>query len=233
MKTSVGISYKVYLKKNFSFVLLIFSVFFISACSSAPHYEAEKPVSGPLYWTASYYADKFHGRPTASGEIFNMHAMTAAHKTMSFGTRLHVTNLNNGRSVVVTINDRGPFVRGRQLDLSYGAAKKIGMIESGTARVKVRVLGRDTTYVKKVSYGASSGPFTLQVGSFRDKDNAYQLEDILSHTYGGVYVYQVNVNGMTYYRVCVGKFRTRDRANETANSLAGEGYGVMVITYEN
>ncbi len=232
MKISAVISYEVFLKKSFAFVLLIFAVLLINSCSSTPYYEAGRPISGPLYWKASYYADKFNGRPTASGEIFNMYAMTAAHKTMSFGTRLHVTNTNNGKSVVVTINDRGPFVKGRQLDLSYGAAKKIGMIESGTARVKVQVLGRDTSYVKKVSYGASSGPFTLQVGSFRDKDNAYQLEDILSHAYKGVYVYKVKINGIKYYRVCVGKFNSRDPADKIANKLAGEGYAVMVITYD-
>ncbi len=232
MKISAVISYEVSLKKSFAFVLLIITVLLINSCSSTPYYQAGRPISGPLYWKASYYADKFHGRPTASGEIFNMYAMTAAHKTMSFGTRLHVTNTNNGKSVVVTINDRGPFVKGRQLDLSFGAAKKIGMIESGTARVKVQVLGRDTSYVKKVSYGASNGPFTLQVGSFRDKDNAYQLEDILSHAYKGVYVYKVKINGIKYYRVCVGKFRSRDTADKIANRLAGEGYGVMVITYD-
>jgi rare lipoprotein A len=233
MRISAGISYEVNLRKSCLSVLLFFSALFVVSCSSTPHYEAGRPVSGPLYWTASYYADKFHGRPTASGEIFNMHAMTAAHKTMSFGTRLRVTNMHNGRSVVVTINDRGPFVRGRQLDLSYGAARRIGMIASGTARVKVQVLGRDTSYVKKVSYSASEGPFTLQIGSFRDKNNAYQLEDVLSHVYKGVYVYQVRINGVHYYRVCVGKFISRDSADRIANRLAGEGYGVMVITYDN
>ncbi|MCK5380473.1 MAG: septal ring lytic transglycosylase RlpA family protein, partial [Candidatus Latescibacteria bacterium] len=89
---------------------------------------------------ASYYADKFHGRKTANGEIFNMHAMTAAHRKLSFDTKLRVTNLANGMSVVVRINDRGPFVKGRIIDLSYGAAKKIGLVQSGVAKVKLEIV---------------------------------------------------------------------------------------------
>jgi len=87
---------------------------------------------------ASYYGGKYHGRLTASGERFNMHAMTAAHRSLPFGTRVRVTNLDNGKSVVVRINDRGPFVRGRVIDLSRAAAKKIGL--TGLAPVRVEVL---------------------------------------------------------------------------------------------
>ncbi len=86
---------------------------------------------------ASYYANKFHGRKTASGERFNMHALTAAHKTLKFGTKLKVTNTRNGESVVVRVNDRGPFIRGRGLDLSKAAASEIDLIKSGTGSVRV------------------------------------------------------------------------------------------------
>ncbi|MDY8110506.1 septal ring lytic transglycosylase RlpA family protein [Fulvimarina sp. 2208YS6-2-32] len=89
---------------------------------------------------ASYYGKRFHGRTTANGETFNMNAMTAAHKTLPFGTKVKVTNRNNGKSVVVRINDRGPFIRGRVIDLSQGAASKIGMVKSGTANVKIDIL---------------------------------------------------------------------------------------------
>ena len=88
---------------------------------------------------ASWYGKKFHGRKTASGDRFNMYAMTAAHKRLPFGTLVRVTHLKNGRSVAVRINDRGPFVRGRIIDLSYGAAKKLGMVAQGVARVRIRV----------------------------------------------------------------------------------------------
>ena len=89
---------------------------------------------------ASYYADKYHGRRTSSGEIFNKNAMTAAHKTLEFGTRLKVTNLDNGKSVIVKINDRGPFKPGRILDVSEAAARKLDMIKNGTARVSLEVI---------------------------------------------------------------------------------------------
>jgi rare lipoprotein A len=86
---------------------------------------------------ASYYGPELHGRRTASGERFNKEAMTAAHRTAPFGARLRVTNLTNGRSVVVRVNDRGPFVRGRIVDVSQGAARQIGMNGRGVARVRV------------------------------------------------------------------------------------------------
>lgn len=89
---------------------------------------------------ASYYADKFHGRPTASGEKYNKKAFTAAHKTLPFGTKVRVTNLNNNKSVDVIINDRGPFKAGRIIDLSRAAAEKIGLINDGVAKVTVEVL---------------------------------------------------------------------------------------------
>ncbi len=89
---------------------------------------------------SSYYAHKFHGRPTASGEIFDMNGLTAAHRELPLGTIVKVTHLDNGRSVVVKVNDRGPFIEGRILDLSLGAAREIEMVEAGVARVKIEIL---------------------------------------------------------------------------------------------
>jgi rare lipoprotein A len=89
---------------------------------------------------ASYYADKYHGRPTASGEVFDMSQHTAAHRTLAFGTTVKVTSLENGRSVTVRINDRGPFVAGRVIDLSLAAAEELQMVRSGLARVKLEIV---------------------------------------------------------------------------------------------
>ena len=97
---------------------------------------ATGPTLAELVGVASYYGKGFHGRRAANGEVFDMHAMTVAHKSLPFGTKLQVTNMSNGRSVVVRVQDRGPYIRGRVLDLSYGAAQAIGMIQSGTAKVK-------------------------------------------------------------------------------------------------
>ena len=93
---------------------------------------------------ASYYGDAFQGKPTSSGEVFDKRAMTAAHRTLALGTRVRVTNLENGKSVVVKVNDRGPYVRGRIIDLSEGAAEKLGMLDAGLARVRLTVVdGRE------------------------------------------------------------------------------------------
>ncbi|MGB5737230.1 MAG: septal ring lytic transglycosylase RlpA family protein [Thiohalocapsa sp.] len=90
---------------------------------------------------ASYYGKRFHGRRTASGQRFDQHALTAAHRSLRFGTRVRVTNLRNGKNVVVTINDRGPYAKGRILDLSRGAARRLGMVNAGVARVRLKVIG--------------------------------------------------------------------------------------------
>jgi len=110
----------------------VISVFFLSAAaiSCSPRL-SEKGV-------ASYYADKFKGRATASGEIFRQYKMTAAHKTLPFGTKVKVKNLKNGRTVKVRINDRGPFVKGRIIDLSKKAARRLGMINDGISEVEIR-----------------------------------------------------------------------------------------------
>lgn len=110
----------------------------MAGCSTRP------PISKkPAYETvglASYYGADFQGRKTASGELYNMYALTAAHRKLQFGTFVEVTNLKNGRQVKVRINDRGPFIKGRIIDLSYAAAKKIGMISKGVVKVRVRSL---------------------------------------------------------------------------------------------
>jgi rare lipoprotein A len=132
----------------FIFILVVHN------CTSSPRYHAgtiRKPVKYKydegmqLRGKASYYGEKFHGRQTASGEIFNMYALTAAHQTLPFGTQIQVTNMKNNKSVIVRINDRGPFTGGRILDLSYRAAREIQMIASGTVEVKIKIirLGRE------------------------------------------------------------------------------------------
>jgi rare lipoprotein A len=105
---------------------------------------------------ASYYGGRFHGRLTASGARFNQHALTAAHRKLRFGTRVRVTHARNGRSVVVTINDRGPYARGRVIDLSRAAAAKLGMLQSGVAPVRLEVL--KPTSAKKVRKKATKRP---------------------------------------------------------------------------
>jgi rare lipoprotein A len=110
----------------------------LSACGTAPPVRESSGYRAT--GLASYYGKKFHGRRTASGERYNMNALTAAHRSLKFGSRVKVTNLKTKRSVVVRVNDRGPFVRGRIIDLSWAAAKRIGMIGDGVVRVEVRTV---------------------------------------------------------------------------------------------
>lgn len=116
---------------------IVFLLVWMLGCAAKP--PVKRPQAYEAVGLASYYGKKFHGRKTASGEPFNMYALTAAHKRLPFGTRVRVTHLKSGRSIAVRINDRGPFIKGRIIDLSYGAAKKLGMVTQGVARVRIWV----------------------------------------------------------------------------------------------
>lgn len=182
---------------------------------------------------ASWYGKDFHGRPTASGELFDMHAMTCAHKQLPFGTQLRITNPANGKDVECTINDRGPFIPGRDLDLSYGAAQRINLIGLGHGEVYMQEIGRDLSYVKTVRYsGTASGTVTIQLGSFRESANAERLKKGLEFQYNNVYVMKAVVRGEMHYRVRMGKFSGRSNAQQTAYNLAQNGYDVLITRYE-
>jgi len=122
--------------------------------------------------TASWYGSKFHGRRTSSGEPYDMHLATAAHKTLPLPSYAEVTNLDNGRKVIVKINDRGPFKDDRLIDLSYGAALRLGMIGTGTARVEVRVI--DSSTMASAEPGQTAGTW-LQAGAFGKREGAEDL----------------------------------------------------------
>jgi rare lipoprotein A len=181
---------------------------------------------------ASWYGSDFHGRPTSSGELFNMHALTCAHKEYPFGTKLKVVNPKNDKEVECTVNDRGPFIPGRDLDLSYASAKKIDLVGPGTGHVMIEPLGRDLRYVKYIRYGATEGALTIQVGSFRDEANAKRLKMALEINHQNVYMIEANVGGSKYYRVRIGKFNNRADAHKTGSALAEEGYNVLITKFE-
>ncbi|MBT8061097.1 MAG: septal ring lytic transglycosylase RlpA family protein [Gammaproteobacteria bacterium] len=127
---------------------------------------------------ASWYGSKFHGRRTSSGEPFDMHLATAAHRSLPLPTYAEVTNLDNGRKVIVKINDRGPFHEDRLIDLSYGAAVKLDMASKGTARVEVRAISFDEPQPAPLQAGVTGGTF-LQVGAFSRRDSAEQLAGLM------------------------------------------------------
>jgi len=188
---------------------------------------------------ASWYGPKFHGRTTASGEVFDMYDLTAAHNTLPMGTLCVVTNKNTDESVTVRINDRGPFVDNRVLDLSYAAAKVIGMIETGTAPVYVEVLGSEEAVP---GYETASTPppdtygeeiegltYTIQVGSFTDRANAETLQTMLSDIFTDVRIEEFSTTGTTYYRVRVGTFTSRIDALNTVEELTQAGYDGFIV----
>lgn len=179
-----------------------------------------------LRGVASWYGYPYQGRPTADGEIYNMYAMTAAHRTLPFGTRVRVHDLDNGRSVDVRINDRGPFIRGRIIDLSYAAAEALGMAGSGIARVDLQILNPENVY----GPAAVPGIFAVQVGAFRSEDNATRLEALIAPHFGPIVIQNYNdpAKGLLY-RVRVGHLNTETAAQMLASDL--KQAGLTQVTY--
>ena len=171
--------------------------------------------------TASWYGPGFHGNRTSSGEVYDQYELTAAHQTLPLGTRVAVTNLQNGKAVEVRINDRGPFAKGRTIDLSYAAARTLGMIGPGTVPVRIEVLGN-----KDVQLTAA---YTVQVGSFADRNNALRLQSTLARRFDGVYVATLAGRTGQYYRVRLGHFEHREQALALARSVTPLGLSAIIV----
>ncbi|MFI3271729.1 MAG: septal ring lytic transglycosylase RlpA family protein [Pseudomonadota bacterium] len=159
---------------------------------------------------ASWYGRDFHGKKTANGERYDMYGMTAAHRILPFNTKLKVTNLNNGKSIIVRVNDRGPFVNNRIIDLTKTAAEQLGMIGPGTARVRVEAIG---TSPHMAEQGNLTGNFYLQIGAFSSQENARSLAHRMrSSGHKSRYFFASNVG---FWRVQLGpwtKLRDAERA---------------------
>lgn len=179
---------------------------------------------------ASWYGSKFHGRRTSSGEAFDMHRFTAAHRTLPLPSYVEVTNLANGRSLVVRVNDRGPFKKNRLIDLSYAAAARLGFADQGTARVEVRAVGPGTAS-RAAGRGLSdeardtSDGVWLQAGAFRDAGNAERLRQRLADAgLAPVEVQEARSGDDTLFRVRVGPLGSRARAADMAERLEALGF---------
>jgi rare lipoprotein A len=236
---------------------LLFLIVSLSACShgkarvSAP--SSGKIARSELQGIASYYAEPYHGRKTASGEIFDTYnAMTAAHKTLPFDTVVRVRNMANGEEVDVRINDRGPFVKGRVIDLSLAAAKEIDLVRAGIAPVELKVLKKGSPVSKPsgsatASVGgnpsspasvpesappaseASPQPvFGVQVGAFQSESAATRLRDELAMRYSDVSI-QTIMTDQTLYRVRVGRVGDMKAAEELARKLQDEHLSTFVV----
>jgi rare lipoprotein A len=172
---------------------------------------------------ASWYGPGFDGRRTASGERYKRTALTAAHRSLPFGTRVQVKNRDNGTSVVVTINDRGPFARGRVIDLSYQAARELGVAISGTADVELAILGAGGAEANTPS--SPETRYTVQVGAFSDPDYAVLLHRDLKRLYPEAYVHSDGI----WNRVRVGLFDDRENAENLSRELAAMGMSSVVV----
>jgi rare lipoprotein A len=180
---------------------------------------------------ASWYGEKFHGRATSSLEPYDMYAFTAAHKTLPLPTYARVTNLDNGRSIIVRVNDRGPFHAGRIIDLSYAAAIKLGIHVRGTGNVEVRAL--TSGKAEPAPPVAVDGRHWLQVASFGDKDNAQKLVDRLQDAdVDDVDIQRADVRGSKVWRVRIGPLKGRDVAERLAARVRALGLGTPGVVAE-
>ncbi|MGH9803820.1 MAG: septal ring lytic transglycosylase RlpA family protein [Candidatus Acidiferrales bacterium] len=176
---------------------------------------------------ASWYGHPYHGRQTSSGEVYDMNAMTAAHRTLPFGTWVMVTNLENQQFTEVRINDRGPFIEGRIIDLSRAAAEAISMIGPGTALVRLDIVSRPEA-------PAAAANYSVQVGAFRDRANAYDLQSQLAKKYGDVFMQEFDAPDGAYYRVRVGRLASYDEAVALARQLGREpNVGIPMVVRLN
>jgi len=186
---------------------------------------------------ASWYGKDFHGKKTSNGEIYDMHAMTAAHKTLPLGVFVKVRNKDNGQETLVRVNDRGPFVKNRIIDLSYAAAKKLGVDMKGTAPVRIEALGYRASGASGENYKEpetyDSGNYSVQVGAFKDQQNAKRLSEEMKKLHGYSEVKTATVNGKLYYRVQAGKYTSLKAAEDAEGSFSEHGYpGSFVVSLD-
>lgn len=201
--------------------ILVLSLFMlivlIVSCRSVPEREPSNIQTG----LASWYGPDFHGKTTSSSEVYNMYDMTAAHRTLPFGTYVMVTNLENGRSVKVKVNDRGPFVKDRIIDLSYAAAQVLDAIGPGVIPVKIEILADESPPQSTLRYA-------VQVGSFIHKENASALQKKLKTTFRDVYISSFRTHAQTYHRVRI-KSKDRDDAETIIHKLQKMGLMAFIV----
>jgi len=204
--------------------LIIGLLFLFNACSTPSRTISENEVLGE--GIASWYGPGFHGNRTASGERYNQDALTAAHRTLPFNTVVRVVNLNNGKSVDVRINDRGPFADNRIIDLSREAARRVDMVQSGLAPVRIILLSSVNTIDPNTQQGEI---FTVQVASFERQSDANAKAANIREGW----VQPAVVNGRQFYRVFVGQFANTSEAERRRRTLRRQGINGFVKQVQN
>lgn len=198
---------------------LILAFLLMAGCAGGGHSRTE-PMTSETYQrgVASWYGPSFHGNPTANGEPYDMWGLTAAHRTLPFGTRVLVQSLETGKSVTVRINDRGPFIRGRIIDLSYGAARELAMIGSGTENVSLTILESPDTGSSHMS-NRGSASYWVQVGSFTTLTQAVSMQEQLANHYPNIRLTTVDLPSGQWHRVQIGTYSSEEKAKIVAIEL--------------
>ncbi len=177
---------------------------------------------------ASWYGKRFHGRRTANGETYDMYGMTAAHRTLPFGTQVRVHHLKNGRHVTVRVNDRGPFIEGRVIDLSFAAAKKLHLAGVAPVRLEVLKLPEPEPGVRR----PAGAKFSVQVGAFSDRENAYELKKRLSETFFPILIHPTDSTDRRLYRVRVGRVDSLEEAEQLERRLRRMDLKTMIVAVD-
>lgn len=214
--------------------LIALLAYFVFSCSSLRIFEEEfsdRVHKGELIeaGVASWYGPQFHNKRTANMEVYDMHALTAAHPTLPFNTVVRVKNLANGRTVRVRINDRGPYVKNRVIDLSKRAADQLDMIRDGTSQVEIHLVREGDTPVYREYVGDEI--FTIQLGSFTNLSKAREL----SSRHEDATIVSRKIRGKTFFRVYYGKYALRSDAESALRQMQAQVLGLqaIVIQYQN
>ncbi|MEX0844129.1 MAG: septal ring lytic transglycosylase RlpA family protein [Balneolaceae bacterium] len=211
-------------------MLFVVSAILLSACGVSKRgadFSKSENAKALENGMASWYGPNFHGKLTANGETYDMNGVSAAHRTLPFGTILLVENLDNGKTVQVRINDRGPYAKDRIIDLSKAAAEQVDMIGPGTARVRLYLLEGDLENSRITDIKVPT--YTVQLGSYQERGQA----ETQSSKIDGSRIEKIDVNKQTFFRVYFGTFTNPDDAQEEMQRLNRLGYAGFVKQIEN
>jgi rare lipoprotein A len=213
-------------------LIIVLGIFVLTGCGMSKEtlnadYSSAENARAIENGISSWYGPNFHGKLTANGEIYDMNGITAAHRTLPFGTILLVENLDNGKTVQVRVNDRGPYAKNRIIDLSKGAAERIEMIGPGTARVRLYLLEGDLENSRITDLKVPT--YTVQLGSYKDIQQAeLQVQKI-----EGTRIETIETNDSTFYRVYFGTYTDPDEARQQMQRLNNMGHAGFVKQIEN
>jgi rare lipoprotein A len=212
------------MKARFTPALLIAVIAIVSSGCGHKKVKVAKPpkIGSTETGVASWYGYPYHGRRAANGEVYDMEKLTAAHRTYPFDTWVRVKNLSNDRTVDVRIQDRGPFVRGRIIDLSHAAAREIELIGPGISKVKLTVIAPPKNMEKQPEL------FAVQVGAFKDHERALSLCEEMKQRFGAARVVERG-GSPPMYRVLVGEYETEEQAATTVSLIRGSGASGLVV----